>query len=291
MAKNLIKTKPEIVFVDVTDERKVELSWRAAEGATDYNIERYNREKDKFVKIGSVKADVTKFTCAEKLPDGVYQYRINALKTVEEGKRPISRKGAARAVNLSSIPAVEITKIESPSFGKVKITWQEDKNALGYVINRRLEDMNESVSRGESEKGVLSFTDDTAVSGQVYYYDVQSFVLDKAGERVFSNTGKEECFVCLDKTKIFETKRGLSKKVSFSFRMTAGVSFYVLFKGETKDGEFKEVARTENSTTLSLHDKGERGERSACYFIRCCRVMNGKEIFGPKSEIVLVKYR
>ena len=169
MAKEVLKTKPEIVFADVTDERTVELSWKEVKEATGYNIERYDREKDKFVKIGAVDAGVTSFTCKKEDKDGVYQYRINALKTVEGKLRPLSKKGSARAVNISSVPAVNITGIESPSFGKVRITWENDKNAAGYVINRRLEEMNESVVRGETKAGELSFTDDTATSGQVYY--------------------------------------------------------------------------------------------------------------------------
>ena len=302
MAKEVLKTKPEIVFADVTDERTVELSWKEEKDATGYNIERYDREKDKFVKIGAVDAGVTSFTCKREDKDGVYQYRINALKTVEGKLRPLSKKGSARAVNISSVPAVNITRIESPSFGKVRITWENDKNAAGYVINRRLEEMNESVVRGETKAGELSFTDNTATSGQVYYYNVQSYISDMSAAsggsssflpeaRIYSNTGREECFVCVDSTEILRVRRGLFKKVSFEYRMTAGVSCYILYKSSTKDGEFREVARTENGTTLTLEDKGESGERAAYYKIGCCKTVNGKEWFGKKTESVLVNYK
>lgn len=291
MAKDVMKTKPEIVFADVTDERTVELSWKKVQEATGYNIELYDREKDKFIKIGSVGADTTSFTCKKEMRDGVYQYRINALKTVEGKLRPLSKKGSLRAVNISSIPAVNVTKISSPGFGKVEVCWEKDENAVGYVINRRLEEMNESVVRGETDAESLSFVDDTAVSGQVYYYNVQSFILDENGERVFSNTGKEECFVCVDSTEIFEVKRGLFKKVTFEYRLTSGVSFYVLLKSDSKNGDFKEVARTENGTVLSLSDKGKSGEKSAFYAVKCCKVVNSKEWFGLAGKIVNVKYR
>lgn len=291
MAKDVIKTKPEIVFADVTDERTVELSWKKVAEATGYNIERYDREKDKFVKIGSVGAETTSFTCKKEPRDGVYQYRINALKAIEGKLRPLSKKGSARAVNISSIPAVNVTKIESPAFGKVKVSWEKDKNAAGYVINRRLEDMNESVVRGETGSESLSFVDDTAVSGQVYYYNVQSFILDENGERVFSNTGKEECFVCVDSTEILEVKRKLFKKVTFNYRLTSGVSYYILLKSNDENGEFSEVARSENGTSLSLSDKGKSGEKSAFYRIKCCKVVNSKEWFGNESRSVQVKFK
>ncbi len=289
MAKDIMKTKPEIVFADVTDERTVELSWKKVNEATGYNIERYDREKDKFVKIGSVTADKTSFTCKREDRDGVYQYRINALKEIENKLRPLSKKGSPREVNISSIPAVNIKSIKSPSFGKVCVSWEKDENALGYVVNRRLEEMNESVPRGETDKTALSFTDDTAVSGQVYYYNVQSFVKDERGARVFSNTGKEECFVCIDSTEIINVKRGLFKKVSFEFRMVAGVDFYVLSK---KEGDtFCEVARTKSGTELTLSDKGKSGERSATYVILCGKTVNSRELFGRKSAEITVKYR
>lgn len=297
MAKDDMKTKPEIVFADVTDERTVELSWKEVKDATGYNIERYDREKDKYVKIGSVDAGVTSFTCAKEVRDGVHLYRINALKAIEGKLRPLSKKGSARAVNISSVPAVNITKIESPSFGKVCITWENDENATGYVINRRLEEMNEAVRRGETKAGELSFIDNTAASGQVYYYNVQSFTPDKSAahggpdNRIYSNTGKEECFVCVDSTEILRVKRRLFKKVSFEYRLTSGVSCYILYKSSTKDGEYKEVARTKGGTTLFLSDKGKSGEKSAYYKIGCCKTVNGKEWFGKKTESVLVNYK
>lgn len=291
MAKDVMKTKPEIVFADVTDERTVELSWKEVKEATGYNIERYDREKDKFVKIGSVNAGTTSFTCKKEMRDGVYQYRINALKAIEGKLRPLSKKGSARAVNISSIPAVNVTSIGSPDFGKVKVCWEKDKNAAGYVINRRLEDMNESVVRGETDSESLSFIDDTAVSGQVYYYNVQSFILDENSERIFSNTGKEECFVCVDSTEILEVKRKLFKKVTFDYRMTSGVSCYILLKSSSKYGEFSEVARSKSGTELSLSDKGENGEKSAFYRIKCCKEVNSKEWFGKESNTIQVKYK
>ncbi len=291
MAKEVMKTKPEIVFADVTDERTVELSWKEVKEATGYNIERYDREKDKFVKIGSVDAGTTNFTCKKETRDGVYQYRINALKTVENKLRPLSKKGSPRAVNISSIPAVNVTSISSPGFGKVLVTWEKDENAVGYVINRRLEEMNESVVRGETDSENLSFVDDTAVSGQVYYYNVQSFILDENGERVFSNTGKEECFVCVDSTEIYEVKRKLFKKVTFNYRLTAGVSYYVLLKKTEEGDKFQEVARSKSPTELSLSDKGKSGEKTAYYCIECCKVVNSKEWYSKNSRIVTVKYK
>lgn len=291
MAKDVIKTKPEIIFADVTDERTVELSWKEVKEATGYNIERYDREKDKFVKIGSVDAGTTAFTCKKEPKDGVYQYRINALKAIEGKLRPLSKKGSPREVNISSIPAVNVTKISSPEFGKVSVSWEKDENAVGYVINRRLEEMNESVVRGETDSESLSFIDDTAVSGQVYYYNVQSFILDENGERVFSNTGKEECFVCVDSTEILEVKRKHFKKVSISYRLTCGISFYVLLKSEKKDGEFTEISRSKSGTALTLSDKAKSGEKGAYYCVRCCKIVNSKEWYSDPGKAVYVKYK
>lgn len=291
MAKKVFKTKPQIVLADVNDDRSVELAWKGVPEAEGYLVERYDNAKEKFLKLASLPANSSGFCSKEELNDGVYQYRISAFKAVEGKTKPAYSRSVLRAVNISSIPAIEVTGVESTSFGKVTVFWKKAEGAEGYVIKRRIEGMDDGVIRGEADKGSSSFTDDSAVSGQVYYYDVQSFSFAEDGTRFFSNTGREKCFVCLDRTEVFEVKRGLSKKVTFFFRMTAGIDCYVLFRSDSENGEFKEVSRTKNGETLSLSDKGEPGKKEAWYFIRCCKKVGGEEIFGEGTDRIRVKYR
>lgn len=291
MAKKVFKTKPQFTLADVNDDRSVELAWKGVEEAEGYIIERYDNLKEKFVKLASLPATAKTYCSKDELNDGVYQYRVSAFKAVPGKTKPAYSRSVLRAVNISSVPAVNVTGVESPSFGKVTVFWKRAENAEGYVIKRRIEGMDDGVIRGETDSESSSFTDDTAVSGQIYYYDVQSFSFAEDGSRFFSNTGKEKCFVCIDKTQIFEVKRGLSKKVTFFYRMTAGVDCYILFKSTSENGEFKEVARTNDGVTLSLSDKGEPGEREAWYLIRCCKKVGGKEVLGEKTESIRVKYR
>lgn len=291
MAKKVFKKKPQFILADVNDDRSVELAWKGVEEAEGYIVERYDRAKEKFVKLASLDSKAKSFCSADSLSDGVYQYRVSAFRAVPGKTKPAYSRSVVRAVNISSIPAVNITKVESPSFGKVKVFWKKTDNAEGYVIKRRIEGMDEGVVRGETDKEKSSFTDDTAVSGQVYYYDVQSFLTAEDGSRFFSNTGKEHCFVCIDKTQILEVKRKISKRISFSYRMTAGVDCYVLFKSSEKNGEYSEVSRTENGITLNLSDKGKPGEKKAWYTVRCCKKVNGKDVFGEGTESICVRFR
>ncbi len=291
MAEKVFKKKPRITVADVRDDRSVELAWKGVEEAEGYVVERYDREKDKFVRLASLPATEKSFCSKENLGDGVYQYRVSAFRAVEGKAKPAYSRSVVRAVNISSVPAVNVIGVESLSFGKVRVTWNRTEDAQGYVIRRRIEGMDAGVIRGETGKESDSFVDDTAVSGQVYYYEVQSYHTAQDGSRFFSNTGKAQCFVCLDRTKILSVKRGFSKKVSFSFRMTAGADCYVLFKSSTEDGEYYEVARTKDGNTLSVSDKGKHGELGAWYSVCCCKTVNSKEVFGEKTESIYVKYR
>lgn len=291
MAKKVFKTKPQIILADVNDDRSVELAWKGVEEAEGYIVERYDSLKEKFVKLASLSAAESGYRSKETLSDGVYQYRVSAFKAVPGKVKPAYSRSVLRAVNISSIPAVEVTKVESPSFGKVTVFWKKAESAEGYVIRRRIEGMDKGVIRGETDSKTARFTDTAAVSGQIYYYDVQSFSFAEDGSRFFSNTGKEKCFVCLDKTEVLSVRRGLSKKVAFSFRMTAGVDCYVLFKSESENGEFKEVSRTKDGESLSLSDKGRRGEKEAWYLICCCKKVGNDEVFGKGTDPVHIKYR
>ena len=291
MAKKVFKTKPQFTLADVNDDRSVELAWKGVEEAEGYIIERYDNLKEKFIKIATLSAAESTYCSKDKLSDGVYQYRVSAFKAIPGKIKPAYSRSTLRAVNISSVPAIDVTAVESPSFGKVTVFWKKTDSAEGYVVKRRIEGMDDGVIRGETDKDSSSFTDDTAVSGQIYYYDVQSFSFAEDGTRFFSNTGKEKCFVCIDKTQIFEVRRNMSKRVAFFYRMTAGVDCYILFKSSRENGEFKEVARTADGVTLCLCDKGEHGEKEAWYTIRCCKKVGGKEILGEGTQSIRVKFR
>lgn len=289
--RDAIKNRPEIIFADVTEDRKIRLTWGKAVGATGYVIERYSKVKEKFVKIGTVDEATLEFTDSSKLGDGVYEYRVGAMKTVAEQRNPIIRRGGGRKVNLSSIPAINITRVSSPKFGSVTVEWEKDENAEGYVINRRVEGMNEAILRGRADKDTFTFVDDTATSGQVYYYDVQSFVHKEDDTVVFSNTGKEFCFVCLDKTEIVSVKSKLAKRVELSVRMTAGADAYILLKSDTEDGEYKEVSRSKGAFDLTLFDKGNRGEKGAYYCVCCLKNVGKENFFGKRTKSTFIKYK
>ena len=123
MAKKVFKTKPQIVLADVNDDRSVELAWKGVPEAEGYLVERYDNMKEKFLKLASLPADSDGFCSKEELNDGVYQYRVSAFKAIEGKNKPVFSRSVLRAVNISSIPAIEVTEVESTSFGKVTVFW------------------------------------------------------------------------------------------------------------------------------------------------------------------------
>lgn len=88
------KTYKTISKVKATAKSKtsIKLTWGKVEGATGYNIYRYNPAKKKYVKIKKInKGNTTAWTNKKLKSNKVYKYKIQAVKTVN-GKKQNQKK-------------------------------------------------------------------------------------------------------------------------------------------------------------------------------------------------------
>ena len=291
--KNRIKGKPELWKAAETDDGAVELCWKQTPGATVYVVEKFDTERERFLKIARVPESEElppSYIDTEVEPGGVYRYRIVAKRKNPNGD-VLRKRGAPVVATVSVSYSIELTKVLHPQFGVVYLEWEPDEGADGYCINRRLAGTKSTLPLAFVEGQKLKYTDKTPVSGQIYFYCVQSFRrTDEDDELLYSHPGKEHMIVNLDATEILHIKRAPERKVHISVRVTAGADSYILMRSEHEDGPFVEVARSEGNTDLVLTDQGKRGQRGAYYAVKCMRRYGNEEFFGEATKAVYVKF-
>ena len=283
-----IKGKPELVRLCETKDCAVALYWRQAPGAQKYVVEKLNRATGQFEKLAVVPEAVLEYVDTDVQSAQVYTYRIAAKRVKKDGST-MTRRGAAQNVTLTDPYEVFLKKAEHPAFGTAALEWERDEKADGYRINRRLAGVKAPLPLAYLEGQKLTFLDDTLVSGQIYYYSVQSFRRAEDDLLIFSHAGNEMMVVNLDETEILRQKH-VGRNVTFLVRVTAAADHYVLLRADKKDGDYQEVFRSKSGVDLKLTDKAPSGLKVGWYSIRCVRTYEGTEYASSGTTQVCVKF-
>ena len=284
-----IKGKPELINLSETDNHAIALTWRQTPGAQQYIIEKLNRETGAFDKIGRVPEDVLEYIDEAVETAHVYTYRIASKRVKKDGSLMV-RRGAAQNVSLADPHQVHMKSAVHPRFGVADLQWERDESADGYRVNRRPSVIDTPLPLAYLEGQTLSFRDDTLVSGQIYFYSVQSFRKAEDDELIFSQNGNEKMVVNLDETEVLQQKKSPGRTVTFFVRVTAAIDHYVLYRAETKDGAYTEVCRSKDGLDLKLTDKAPAKLKSAYYVIKCARTYEGTEYLSDGTAPIQVKY-
>lgn len=283
-----IKGKPELTRLAETDENTVALFWRETPGAQQYIVEKLNRETGLFDKIARLAETELTYIDEDVQTAQVYTYRITAKRVKNDGSLML-RRGAPQNVTLADPHQVFMRRAEHPAFGVASLQWERDDKADGYRVNRRLSGVSVPLPLAYLEGQTLSFRDDTLVSGQIYYYSVQSFRRAEDDELIFSHAGNEMMVVNLDETEILRQKR-TGRTVTFFVRVTAAIDSYVLLRAESEEGPYTEVFRSSGGLDLKLTDKAPAGAKAVWYKVRCVRNYAGTEYASTGTEPVCIKF-
>ncbi len=272
-----LKSFPKIKSITVTDDKHVQLKWSKVALAEKYDIKRSDSPSGPFVHIEWAKKPEFSDETVEK--DITYWYKVIAWKRME-GKKTSTKASAVKPVVVSEIPAVEGLKAKTEN-KKIKLTWDKGEGDK-FFIYRRSDHFSRPVFIGESSKG--SFTDERPVSGQAYHYTVQCA---KKGEEklLHGNFSKEVDGIFLDTTEILTIKSGLGKVLSLSARIVAGSDGYILERSSSKDGDFEEVARTDDVTGVFFEYKVPSRFKTFYYRVCAFKMIGEKEFKGEYSPV------
>ncbi|MBE6773075.1 MAG: hypothetical protein E7544_02505 [Ruminococcaceae bacterium] len=276
-----LKSFPKIKTVTVTEEGFVKLTWSKVALAEKYDIKRSESPSGPFTHIEWAKKP--EFTDETVERDTTYWYKVIAWKRME-GKKTSTKASAVKPVVVSDIPAVEnLTAVTKDS--RIRLSWDK-ADADTFFVYRRSDHFSRPVYIGKTDKA--DFTDENPVSGQAYHYTVQCA---KKGEEklLHGNFSKEADGVFLDSTEILSVKKSLGKILNIGVRIVAGSDGYILEKSNSKDGEYKEVARSEDITGVFFEHKLTSRFGTAYYRVCAYKMIGEKEFRGGYSAQTAAK--
>lgn len=275
-----LRGRPKIRKIRAVGENELKIVWNEVEGADKYAILRRDEPDGEFVRIKWKKK--TSFVDTVE-PYKTYWYKISAFKKLG-GKKSKTKEGGVRVGIISDIEAVEnISAVGNKN--SITVTWDKDPKAVGYIVSRKNDYYSLILPVGRVKKP--SFTDKNIVMGQVYHYCVQSIYKDGDAEKL-SAFSKKAHGVCLDCGKILAS-RTFGRKTEVSLRIVAGADGYILERGESSEGEFIEVDRTESNLDLVLGDKAPSHFKTYIYRVRAYKDVKGEVVYSKESPSVTVK--
>lgn len=284
-----IKGKPELIRLLENEDHHIALAWRETPGAQQYIVEKLNRATGGFEKLATLPNDVFEYVDDKVETAHVYTYRITSKRIKKDGTA-MTRRSTTQNVTLADLHTIRLQSAEHPCFGVAELRWEKFDCADGYRVNRRLSMVDLPLPLAYLEGQTLSFRDDTLVSGQIYFYSVQSFRKAEDDELIFSQKGNEIMVVNLDETEVLQKKRAPGRSITFFVRITASIDRYVLFRAETPDGPYTEVFRSKSGLDLKLTDKAPAKLKKAYYIIKCARDFDGKEYLSDGTAPICIKY-
>lgn len=220
-------------------------------------------------------------------------YVIKAIR--KTGGAELTSETAPLKVDFSAA-APNMKAVQSINYDKLKISWEEQETADGYVLYRAEKEnaKNSQYKQIAVLKGrqATEYTDTKRACGKTYYYKVRAYSAaadaDEQGVKLISN--KISGIPAFGKTELGAVSGGSItaessgyNAVTLTWEKTEGATGYTVYR-LSEDGEYKAV---KNIGTNKFKNSGLETGVSYSYKIAPYRTVNGKKIYGVISGVTV----
>ena len=219
---------PAIDKIEINKEGKPTLKWTEVKGAAQYDVYRADSKDGEYTKIFTTKGTTYTNTSAEA--GKTYYYKVAAT------YNSVTSYSGVMGITCP-IDAPELEKITVNSDGKPVIKWNSADGALLYKVYRADSKDGEYVEVAATES--TTYVDTNTVPAKTYYYKVESV----AGE-LTALSGVESITCPIDKPVIDKIELNGDGNPEFNWNKVEGAVEYKVYKSESKDGNYAEVAVT-----------------------------------------------
>ena len=227
----------------------VKITWSKTTGADYYNVYR-KTEKTSWERIG--KTSSTSYTDKTAKSGTKYIYTVRAVNAA--GSSSYNKTGISIQLKCA---APKLKKAYNVSAG-VKITWKKSTGANYYNVYRKTA---KTSWKRIGKTSSTSYTDKTAKSGTKYTYTVRA--VNAAGSSSYNKTGVSVKYLAATKV----TAKAASKKVSVSWKKTAGADGYVVYR-KAGNGSYKVLQTIKSAKTLTFADKSVKKGTTYTYRVK-----------------------
>lgn len=171
------------------------------------------------------------------------------------------------------------------NYKTIQVSWSSVDNADGYMVYRRTE--TGSWKKIADQVTDISYKDQKAVTGRVYYYTVRAYSYTWGGKTVSSYDkdgviGKAK----LGKVKIAATDSENYTTIRVTWNKVSGANGYRVYRSASKDGKYTAIGSTAKNSAVTFLDKKAATGTTYYYKVRAYRNVNDKKVYGSSSTAV-----
>lgn len=234
-------TWPSVQATNDTTTGKPILSWGKKSGAVKYKVYRATSKTGTYSYLGASTGTTFKNTSATA--GKVYYYKIQAISS--SGKVLGTSNIVSRSCDLAKPKLVGVSNVASS--GKIVLKWKDVQNANQYDVYRatsksgqytRIKSFNVTPNTGK----IYSYTNTSAVAGQVYFYKVKAVTTKNSGANsALSDYMYRTCDLARPVVKIGSDSAG---KTKLTWGAVSGASKYEVYRATSKNGTYSKMYTT-----------------------------------------------
>ena len=271
---------PAIIATPTASE--ITISWKAINGAEEYEVYRSTSEKGKYTSIGTT----TAVTYADPTGDigKAYYYKVRAMR-VDGSEKLYSGYSKVKGSVMMLTPNIKSVKRASDT--SLKITWDKVTGASGYVIYRSTSETGTYKAVKTITKGTtLTYTNTKLKKGTAYYYKIKAYktIMKK---KVYSIESSIVAGITL-KEPTAPTITVTSKdydRIQVGWNKLAGVDGYEIYRCESEQGTYELIETAVGNAVITYDDKTVILDKTYYYKVRAYMEQGAVKTYGPYSAV------
>lgn len=273
----------------------VQLSWEPYENASSYRVLRMTAGSGKFERLASVNA--LSYTDQTAEAGKSYTYTIQAAADKWGGEiesqmaKPVYIDIAGEKEPAPvTVGSTAISKITSPAYNKLKLTWSRAENATGYILYRSTS----AVSGYKAVKTIakettLTYTDTNIKTGTVYYYKVRAIHTEN-GTTVNGTLSVAKGKKAVLAKPSVKTTAG-KKKAAVKWGRVSGASGYTVYRAAARNGKYKAVYTAKKGGAGKYMNTRLKSKKTYFYKVRAYRMADGRKVWSADSAVKSVRVK
>ena len=171
---------------------------------------------------------------------------------------------------------------------KAKLKWDRQDGVTGYQIYRATSE-NGTYKKVETIEDAATVTVTLAANKgkKAYYYKVRAYKTIEGFEVYGEFSEVKTCAPKQTASAVAKAKKG--KKIKVSWKKVSAANGYEVYRATKENGKYKKVKTVTKKKTVSFTDKSLKKGKTYYYKIRAYRMIKGKKVYGPYSDIVSAK--
>ena len=265
--------EPVITATNKAANGKPQLTWKAVNNATKYEIYRSTTKNGTYKKLYTQKGTTYTNTSAEA--GKLYYYKIKAIDGYGNSSGFSNRVN--RTCDLAKPTNVKTANVAAS--GKIKLTWTKVTGAKSYKIYRATA-QNGKYTLVKTVTGT-TYTDTNAKAGTKYFYKVMAVHENTNANSAYSAIVSRVADLAKPTASI---KRSDSGKPRISWKKVEGAVKYEIYRSTSKNGTYSKIATTKN-----LYQVNKNAKAGVTYYYKVKAVHSNTNANSAFSNIVTIK--